>query len=108
MIRQSASKEPTPSSAYTTLNGVIWVYPHVALVLLVPQVFAFADPLMVTASVLIAALVLHPLRRRASRAAMRRFNHPSQPRRAAIIRRRAHGPSRDSSATCASRWRCRS
>jgi hypothetical protein len=28
----------------------------------------------VTASVLIAALVLHPLRRRASRAAMRRFN----------------------------------
>ena len=73
MIRQSASKEPTPSAAYTTLNGVIWVI-YVALVLLVPQVFAFADPLMVTASVLIAALVLHPLRRRASRAAMRRFN----------------------------------
>ncbi len=46
-----------------------------ALVLLVPQVFAFADPLTVMASVLIAALVLHPLRRRASRAAMRRFNH---------------------------------
>jgi hypothetical protein len=74
MIRQSASKEPTPAAAYTTLNGVIWVI-YVALVLLVPQVFAFADPLMVTASVLIAALVLHPLRRRASRAAMRRFNH---------------------------------
>jgi hypothetical protein len=75
MIRQSASKEPTPSAAYTTLNGVIWVI-YVALVLLVPPVFAFADPLIVTASVLIAALVLlHPLRRRASRAAMRRFNH---------------------------------
>ena len=77
MIRQSASKEPSPSAAYTTLNGVIWVI-YVALVLLVPQVFAFADPLIVlivTASVLIAALVLHPLRRRASRAAMRRFNH---------------------------------
>ena len=74
MIRQSASKEPTQSAAYPTLNGVIWVI-YVALVLLVPQVFAFADPLMVTAPVLIAALVLHPLRRRASRAAMRRFNH---------------------------------
>ena len=77
MIRQSASKGQSPSAAYTTLNGVIWVI-YVALVLLVPQVFAFADPLIVlivTASVLIAALVLHPLRRRASRAAMRRFNH---------------------------------
>jgi len=77
MTRQSTSKEPTPSAAYTTLNGIIWVI-YVALVLLVPQVFAFADPLIVlivTASVLIAALVLHPLRRRASRAAMRRFNH---------------------------------
>ena len=44
MIRQSASKEPTPSAAYTTLNGVIWVI-YVALVLLVPQVFAFATRL---------------------------------------------------------------
>jgi hypothetical protein len=44
-------------------------------VLLVTQVLAFADPLMITASVLITALALRPLPRRASRAAMRRFGH---------------------------------
>jgi ABC-type bacteriocin/lantibiotic exporter with double-glycine peptidase domain len=74
MIRQSTTRRPTSTAAYATINGAIWVI-YVALVLLVTQVLAFADPLMITVSVLITALALRPLRRRASRAAMRRFGH---------------------------------
>ena len=74
MIRQSTTRRPASTAAYVTINGAIWVI-YVALVLLVPQVLAFADPLMITASVLITALALRPLRRRASRAAMRRSGH---------------------------------
>jgi hypothetical protein len=44
-----------------------------ALVLGVPQVLAFSDPVAVTASVLVAAMAFRPLRRRMSRAARRRF-----------------------------------
>jgi ABC-type bacteriocin/lantibiotic exporter with double-glycine peptidase domain len=78
MIRQSTTKGSASTAAYATINATInaaiWVI-YVALVLLVTQVLAFADPLMITASVLITALALRPLRRRASRAAMRRFGH---------------------------------
>ena len=74
MIRQSTTRGPASTAVYATINGAIWVI-YVALVLVVPQVLAFADPLMITASVLITALALRPLRRRASRAAMRRFGH---------------------------------
>ena len=74
MIRQSTTRGPASTAVYATINGAIWVI-YGALVLLVPQVLAFADPLMITASVLITALALQPLRRRASRAAMRRFGH---------------------------------
>jgi ABC-type bacteriocin/lantibiotic exporter with double-glycine peptidase domain len=74
MIRQSTTKGSASTTAYATINTAIWVI-YVALVLLVTQVLAFADPLMITASVLITALALRPLRRRASRAAMRRFGH---------------------------------
>ena len=74
MIRQSTTKGSASTAAYATINAVIWVI-YVALVLLVPQVLAFADPVAVMASVLVTALVLHPLRRRASRAAMRRSSH---------------------------------
>ena len=72
MIRQSTSKGSAPSSAYTTVNAVIWVV-YVGLVLLVPQVLAFSDPTAVMASVLVTAVALLPLRRRASRAAKQRF-----------------------------------
>jgi ABC-type bacteriocin/lantibiotic exporter with double-glycine peptidase domain len=78
MIRQSTTKGSASTAAYATINATInaaiWVI-YVALVLLVTQVLAFADPLMITVSVLITALALRPLRRRASRAAMRRFGH---------------------------------
>jgi ABC-type bacteriocin/lantibiotic exporter with double-glycine peptidase domain len=74
MIRQSTTKGSASTAAHATINAVIWVI-YVALVLLVPQVLAFADPIMITASVLITALALRPLRRRASRAARRRFSH---------------------------------
>jgi ABC-type bacteriocin/lantibiotic exporter with double-glycine peptidase domain len=78
MIRQSTTKGSASTAAYATINATInaaiWVI-YVALVLLVTQVLAFADPLMITVSVLITALALRPLRRRASRAALRRFGH---------------------------------
>jgi ABC-type bacteriocin/lantibiotic exporter with double-glycine peptidase domain len=74
MIRQSTTKGSAATAAYATINAAIWVI-YGALVLLVSQVLAFADPLMITASVLVTALALRPLRRRASRAAMRRFGH---------------------------------
>ena len=74
MTRQSTTKGSASTPVYATINAAIWVV-YGALVLLVPQVLAFADPVMITASVLITALALRPLRRRASRAAMRRFGH---------------------------------
>jgi len=43
MTRQSVSKGSAPSSAYTIINAIIWLV-YVALVLLVVQVLAFADP----------------------------------------------------------------
>ena len=72
MVRQSTSKGAAPSATYAAANAVVWVI-YAALVLLVPWVLAFSDPAGVTASVLVAAVVLLPLRRRMSRAARRRF-----------------------------------
>ena len=43
MIRQSTTKGSASTAAYATINAVIWVI-YVALVLLVTQVLAFADP----------------------------------------------------------------
>jgi threonine/homoserine efflux transporter RhtA len=72
MIRQSTSKRAAPPTALAAANAVIWAI-YVALVLLVPWVLAFSDPVGVTASVLVAAVVFLPLRRRMTRAARRRF-----------------------------------
>ena len=75
MIRQSTSKGPAPTLVYTTVSVVIWVI-YVALVLLLPQVLLVRlIPLSVAASVLVTAVVLLPLRRRAARAAKQRLSH---------------------------------
>jgi hypothetical protein len=74
MVRQSTGKGAAPSLPYAIVNAVIWVI-YAALVLLVAQVLGFVVPLAVTVSVLVTAAVLHPLRRRASRAARHRFSH---------------------------------
>ena len=74
MIRQSASKGPAPTLAYTTMSVVIWVI-YVALVLLLPQVLLVRlVPMSVAASVLVTAVVLLPLLRRAARAAKQRLS----------------------------------
>ena len=74
MVRQTTGNGAAPSLLYTIVNAVIWAI-YAALVLLVSQVLGFVAPLAVTVSVLVAAAVLHPLRRRASRAARQRFSH---------------------------------
>jgi threonine/homoserine efflux transporter RhtA len=74
MIRQFTSKGSAPSSAYAGVNVAIWVI-YVALVVLATQVFAFHSTVAVAAAVLVAAVVLYPLRRRAQRAARQRFDH---------------------------------
>jgi ABC-type bacteriocin/lantibiotic exporter with double-glycine peptidase domain len=74
MIRQFTSKGPAPSLAYAIANAIIWAI-YAALVLMVSQVLMFVAPVAVTASVLVTAAVLYPLRRRASRAARQRFSH---------------------------------
>jgi hypothetical protein len=56
------------------MSVVIWVI-YVALVLLLPQVLLVRlVPLSVAASVLVTAVVLLPLRRRAARAAKQRLS----------------------------------
>ena len=72
MVRQSTSKGGAPSGAYAAANAAVWVI-YAALVLLVTWVLAVSDPFAVTVTVLIAALVFRPMRRRMSRAARRRF-----------------------------------
>jgi hypothetical protein len=44
MIRQSTSKQAAPSVACAATNAVIWAI-YAALVLLVPWVLAFSDPI---------------------------------------------------------------
>ena len=58
--------------SYAVANAAIWVF-YAALVLLVTWVLAFSDPVAVTVTVLIAALVFRPMRRGMTRAARRRF-----------------------------------
>jgi ABC-type bacteriocin/lantibiotic exporter with double-glycine peptidase domain len=74
MVRQTTGNGAAPSLLYAIVNAVIWVI-YAALVLLVTQVLGFVAPVAVTVSVLVAAAVLHPLGRRASRAARQRFSH---------------------------------
>ena len=76
MIRQLRSNRSAPSLAYAAMNTAVWVI-YAALVLLVPQMLSNPNPGVVTASVLVAAIALHPLRRRASGAARRRFHDQS-------------------------------
>lgn len=74
MIRQLRSKGSAPSLAYAAMNTAVWVI-YVTLVLLATQVLRLHTPVAVAASTLVAAIVLYPLRRRASGAARRRFDH---------------------------------
>jgi threonine/homoserine efflux transporter RhtA len=74
MIRQFSSKGSAPSPAYAAVSAAIWII-YVALVVLATQVFGFHSTVAVAAAVLVAAVVLYPLRRRAHRAARRRFDH---------------------------------
>jgi ABC-type bacteriocin/lantibiotic exporter with double-glycine peptidase domain len=74
MVRQTTGNGAAPSLLYAIVNAVIWVI-YAALVLLVTQVLGFVAPVAVTVSVLVAAAALHPLRRRASRAARQYFSH---------------------------------
>jgi threonine/homoserine efflux transporter RhtA len=74
MIRQFSSKSSAPSPAYAAVTVAIWLI-YAALVVLATQVFAFHSTVAVAASVLVAAVVFYPLRRRAERAARRRFDH---------------------------------
>jgi hypothetical protein len=76
MIRQFRSKGSAPSLAYAAVNTAVWVI-YVALVLLATQVVRLHTPVAVAASTLVAAIVLYPLRRRASGAARRRFDQQS-------------------------------
>jgi hypothetical protein len=74
MIKQFTSESSAPSPAYAAANFAIWVV-YVALVVLATQLFAFHSQVAVAASVLVAGAVFYPLRRRAQRAAKRRFDH---------------------------------
>ena len=59
---------------YAAVNTVIWVI-YAALVVLAPILLSSPNPLVVTAALLVAAVVLHPLRQDLHRAAKRRFDH---------------------------------
>ncbi len=74
MIRQFTIKSSAPSPAYAAVNAAIWVI-YVALVMLATEVLRLHSAVAVAASVLVAVVVLYPPRRRAQRAAKRRFDH---------------------------------
>jgi len=71
---RAAGKNSTPWLAYATVNTAVWVM-YAALVVLAPIVLPSSNPAVVTAVVLVAAVVFHPLRRDVHRAASRRFSH---------------------------------
>jgi hypothetical protein len=71
---RATGKNSTPSLAYATANTVIWVV-YAALVVLAPVVLPSSNPVVVTAVVLVAAVVFNPLRRDVQHAAKRRFDH---------------------------------
>jgi membrane protein implicated in regulation of membrane protease activity len=74
MARQFTSKGSAPSPAYAAVNTAIWVI-YAALVVLATAVLRFHSTVAETAFVLVAVVVFYPLRRRAQRAAKRRFDH---------------------------------
>lgn len=75
LIMQFSGKGHARSVAYVAVNTLVWII-YAALVLLAPQMFfSHPNPVVLAASVLAAAVVLHPLRRWAARTAKQRFNH---------------------------------
>jgi membrane-associated phospholipid phosphatase len=74
MIKQVTGKGSASSPVYAAVNVAIWGI-YIALVMLVTMVFDFHTPVAVAASVLVAALMFYPSRRRAQRAAKQRFGH---------------------------------
>jgi uncharacterized RDD family membrane protein YckC len=74
MIKQVAGKGSAPSLAYAAVNVAIWII-YIALVVLASLLLDFHTPAAVAASVLVAAVVFYPSRRRAQRAAKQRFGH---------------------------------
>jgi hypothetical protein len=72
MARHVTSTSSASSPAYTAVNTAIWVI-YLALVVLVTMVLRFHAPIAVAGCVLIVAAFLYPVRRRAGRAAKRRF-----------------------------------
>jgi membrane protein implicated in regulation of membrane protease activity len=72
--KRATGKNPTPWLAYATVNTAVWIM-YAALVVLAPIVLPSSNPVVVTAVVLVAAVVFHPLRRDVHRAAKRRFSH---------------------------------
>jgi hypothetical protein len=71
---RATGKSSTQSLAYATVKTVVWVI-YAALVVLAPIVLPSSNPVVVTAVVLMTAVVFHPVRRDVQRAAKRRFDH---------------------------------
>jgi hypothetical protein len=71
---RATGKNSTQSLAYATVKTVVWII-YAALVVLAPIVLSSSNPVVVTAVVLMTAVVFHPVRRDVQRAAKRRFDH---------------------------------
>lgn len=71
---RAAGKSSTQSLAYATVKTVVWII-YAGLVVLAPIVLPSSNPLVVTAVVLVAAVVFHPVRQDVQRAAKRRYDH---------------------------------
>lgn len=74
MARHVTNTSSAPSLAYAAVNTAIWVI-YAALVIVAATVLRFHAPVAEAGFVLVAAAVLYPVRRRAARAANRRFDH---------------------------------
>ena len=74
MANQPEHASAPPARAYATTSVLIWVT-YAGLVLLATQLLPFHSPVATAAATLVTAGLLHPLRRRAQRAAKRRFGH---------------------------------
>lgn len=71
---RATGKSSTQSLTYATVKTVVWII-YAALVVLAPIVLPSSNPVVVTAVVLMTAVVFHPVRRDVQRAAKRRFDH---------------------------------
>jgi hypothetical protein len=71
---RATGKSSTQSLTYATVKTVVWTI-YAALVVLAPIVLPSSNPVVVTAVVLMTAVVFHPVRRDVQRAAKRRFDH---------------------------------